>query len=987
MAAIFFQAGLLLCLCGLSFSADFTSGPSVTDEGARWVIRFSVSEYTDVAVYVEDTATGKIVAHIAAGNLGPKAPAPFQQNSLSQTVYWDKLDDAGNALSAACDIRVGLGLRARMDRFYGWQGKYVMNYAEIGSIVGMVVDSQGNLIVQGIDGHSNQRYTRLWMFDRNGNYVRTLMPYSGQLPEDRVRGFGRINMPGGKTIPVQYAFFAYSVIPEFPTGNSNGLSISPQGWLVVPNGSQVHCGYNSKVPRVLILGLDGSCPRDTVFGPRYPRPKVPGGISYYADSVYHQGIHPTIATAVTADGQSLYLGVDTAVFKSALDYTGVMAPFAMLQTTSGVVSKVNGLAVDASGRVYVSDWPKDRVLVYDSTGALKDSIKITRPFELKVHPTTGQVYVASADSALNRFVLKKYSPYPALDSMAASAWITGDAFIFRSTNSPKLALDYAANPPRVWVGSLAWNYARLICFQDDGTSFSRLPTTIGGPDGVNADQMRSNGQGFLPPFFIAVDPDEKVCYTGTCVYSRIDLQTGAVTKSNIHASELIFSNDGQSLYGWGIGYNYALADSFVRRYDPRTEARIKWPNGSDSLLVHSTYFYNYGASRGISLDPRGNLYVAANDVQGTGHLLSLYRFSPDGTRLDTPVFTLNDAYNGPNEYGGRNAAAGFAVDRQGSLYTATNIRPRSLQYPDEFIGQPFFPDIATTHESWNYSAYNQYAFTLGSVFKFQPSGGSIMREAYSTLSTVPVADLSGDTVPVRQVDGFYRDPFRVTGAVWQNFGFSYLSGIGGGGDDMCACHMPHVTMDRFGRLFVPDAARFGVTVLDNNGGEIVRIGEYGNADDMGGGEVIPLAHPNYFAVVNKNLYISDIVNNRIVKVNLGYRMLWSQYHGIDTSFASARNLPSLADGGRITMCAFPQPFSPGVHLAFNLPGAERVTLSIYSVDGRLIKRLAKGLMPQGRHTVVWTGMDEKGKSLANGLYVVRLLAESGVLTKSLMRVR
>jgi hypothetical protein len=40
-------------------------------------------------------ADGALVRHLAAGMLGPNAPAPFKKDSLAQEILWDGKDDLG----------------------------------------------------------------------------------------------------------------------------------------------------------------------------------------------------------------------------------------------------------------------------------------------------------------------------------------------------------------------------------------------------------------------------------------------------------------------------------------------------------------------------------------------------------------------------------------------------------------------------------------------------------------------------------------------------------------------------------------------------------------------------------------------------------------------------------------------------------------------------------------------------------------------------
>jgi hypothetical protein len=70
----------------------------------------------------------------------------------------------------------------------------------------------------------------------------------------------------------------------------------------------------------------------------------------------------------------------------------------------------------------------------------------------------------------------------------------------------------------------------------------------------------------------------------------------------------------------------------------------------------------------------------------------------------------------------------------------------------------------------------------------------------------------------------------------------------------------------------------------------------------------------------------------------------------------------------------PNPFSPETQIAFDLPKAGPVELVIYSVNGRLIRRLVKDARPAGRHTASWDGRDDAGEKVGSGVYFYQLTA-------------
>lgn len=85
--------------------------------------------------------------------------------------------------------------------------------------------------------------------------------------------------------------------------------------------------------------------------------------------------------------------------------------------------------------------------------------------------------------------------------------------------------------------------------------------------------------------------------------------------------------------------------------------------------------------------------------------------------------------------------------------------------------------------------------------------------------------------------------------------------------------------------------------------------------------------------------------------------------------------------------AVPNPFNPQTNLSFDVARAGRVSLKIYGVDGRLVATVIDGSLEAGRHTRVWQGVDQQGRALASGAYLMRLEAADGVHSRRLMLLR
>ena len=70
----------------------------------------------------------------------------------------------------------------------------------------------------------------------------------------------------------------------------------------------------------------------------------------------------------------------------------------------------------------------------------------------------------------------------------------------------------------------------------------------------------------------------------------------------------------------------------------------------------------------------------------------------------------------------------------------------------------------------------------------------------------------------------------------------------------------------------------------------------------------------------------------------------------------------------------PNPFNPSTQVTFSLPERSRITLEIYTVQGKRIRTLAAGMEEAGVHTRTWDGTDDRGRIVQSGLYLCMMKA-------------
>jgi flagellar hook assembly protein FlgD len=64
-----------------------------------------------------------------------------------------------------------------------------------------------------------------------------------------------------------------------------------------------------------------------------------------------------------------------------------------------------------------------------------------------------------------------------------------------------------------------------------------------------------------------------------------------------------------------------------------------------------------------------------------------------------------------------------------------------------------------------------------------------------------------------------------------------------------------------------------------------------------------------------------------------------------------------------------------------------VEIAIFDVNGRKIRTLVSGIKMQGAYKAVWTGKNDRGTSVASGVYFYRLIAGDFTQIKKMILLR
>ncbi|MDI6809105.1 MAG: FlgD immunoglobulin-like domain containing protein [Candidatus Eisenbacteria bacterium] len=85
--------------------------------------------------------------------------------------------------------------------------------------------------------------------------------------------------------------------------------------------------------------------------------------------------------------------------------------------------------------------------------------------------------------------------------------------------------------------------------------------------------------------------------------------------------------------------------------------------------------------------------------------------------------------------------------------------------------------------------------------------------------------------------------------------------------------------------------------------------------------------------------------------------------------------------------AYPNPSGDGVSLDYSMPFKSPVTVTIFDVAGRLIRRSDLGTKGPGTYSFTWDGTDMAGRKLATGIYLLRFKTKETTADQRVVLVR
>jgi len=84
---------------------------------------------------------------------------------------------------------------------------------------------------------------------------------------------------------------------------------------------------------------------------------------------------------------------------------------------------------------------------------------------------------------------------------------------------------------------------------------------------------------------------------------------------------------------------------------------------------------------------------------------------------------------------------------------------------------------------------------------------------------------------------------------------------------------------------------------------------------------------------------------------------------------------------------YPNPFNPSTTIHFRLPTDTEVSIEIYNMQGKKIKRLVRAKLSAGEHHTIWDGKTDAGIKTASGIYLYKFKAGDNIQTKKMLLLK
>lgn len=116
-------------------------------------------------------------------------------------------------------------------------------------------------------------------------------------------------------------------------------------------------------------------------------------------------------------------------------------------------------------------------------------------------------------------------------------------------------------------------------------------------------------------------------------------------------------------------------------------------------------------------------------------------------------------------------------------------------------------------------------------------------------------------------------------------------------------------------------------------------------------------------------------------------ILSNLYTSVENPYGTESNESSIVAVVPVLNKNFPNPFNPSTTISFSLPSDMACKLEIYNIRGQKVHTLLNENMMAGKHSIVWDGVDDNGRSVSSGVYFYRLVTPNKSQTSKMLLMK
>ena len=244
-----------------------------------------------------------------------------------------------------------------------------------------------------------------------------------------------------------------------------------------------------------------------------------------------------------------------------------------------------------------------------------------------------------------------------------------------------------------------------------------------------------------------------------------------------------------------------------------------------------------------------------------------------------------------------------------------------------------------------YADIGKLSTYTASILKFLPTGGGVF------LTSAADYDLAYTGLPRKS-----------SGMEWCYFGFSKVTGY----DDGCWCSESSFDLDKWGRLFVPDAMQAAMTAIDNNRNVIYKL----RNRDIPETAIIP----GNIAVTENYLIVGDWMNASVS----GFLLTGHDSSVVTIPEGWVNISEQTVIQAPLTISQYPNPAfsSAGMKISVKNNTENNIKVSVFNMKGELVTTLMQGGSVNGSTDFIW---DTRG--LSGSVYLIKAMVGNRVLMK------